>query len=153
MNNNQKSTFITFIHWYSHICMEKMDYRCLAAPKSRPPVRSWQIEGVWTALLLWCRKRMWPESCVWAEVGTYLSTTWHFDPWQTWHLKGEKERINQLIYHKHLGNKACTNNNRQIAGNHQILIFTSGFRCNHLSNFDGIMSSLVDVALYNVNEL
>lgn len=54
-----------------------------------------------------------------------------------------------------LGNKACTNNNGQIVGNHQILISASGFRCNHLSSLDSIVSGLemVDVALYNVNEL
>lgn len=153
VNNNLKSTFITFVVWYPHICMEKMDYRCLAAPESRPPICSWQIEGVWTALL-WCKNRMWPESCVWAEVGTYLSRTWLFDPWQTWHLKGYKERINQHIHHTRLGNKACTNNIGQIVGNHQILIFASGFCCNHPSRLDNIVSGLemVDVALYNVNE-
>jgi len=43
----------------------------------------------------------------------------------------KKESISS--FHMPSGNKACTNNNRQIVGNHQILISASGFRCNHIS--------------------
>lgn len=97
VNNNLKSTFITFVV-YPHICIEKMDYRCLAAPESRPPIHSWQIEGIWTALL-WCKNHMWPESCV--------GRSWHipFNNLAFWPLTNLKfegiQRKNQSAHTSH----------------------------------------------------